>query len=131
LQRARTALAEQNATILFLTFSSAAQARRWLGETNIEFSILIDAERMVYHAYALRSSLWQAWQPKVWWQYARLLASGRQWRGIQDDSGQLGGDFIIDAQGILRFAYPSQDPTDRPSAQLLLNELTLITRSAT
>ena len=54
------------------------------------------------------------------WRYARLLAAGRKWRGIQGDSTQLGGDFIVDASGIVRLAYRSHDPTDRPSAEQLL-----------
>jgi len=52
--------------------------------------------------------------------YIKLLASGRKWRGIQDDSTQLGGDFIIVGNGISRLAYRSRDPTDRLSVIDLL-----------
>ena len=57
------------------------------------------------------------------WRYVRLLIAGRKWRGIQGDSAQLGGDFIVDTNGILRLAYRSHDPTDRPSVDDLLNLL--------
>jgi len=57
------------------------------------------------------------------WRYVRLLAAGRKWRGIQGDSAQLGGDFIIDTNGVVQLAYPSHDPTDRPSVEYLMNLL--------
>lgn len=40
-----------------------------------------------------------------------------------DDTTQLGGNFIIDAGGILRLAYRSYDPTDRPSVEFLQKEI--------
>ncbi len=62
----------------------------------------------------------RAWGLKVWWRYAQLLLAGRKWRGVQGDSGQLGGDFIVDTAGIIRLAYRSHDPTARPSTNQLL-----------
>jgi hypothetical protein len=35
----------------------------------------------------------------------------------------MGGDFIVDYNGILRLAYRSHDPTDRPAASSLLSQL--------
>ena len=32
----------------------------------------------------------------------------------------LGGDFVIDGKGIVRFAYRSEDPADRPAMDRLL-----------
>ena len=43
--------------------------------------------------------------------------------GITDgiDGGELlGGDFIVDQQGIIRMAYRSHDPTDRPTLKVIL-----------
>jgi len=57
------------------------------------------------------------------WRYVHLLIAGRKWRGIQGDSAQLGGDFIVDKNGIVRLAYRSHDPTDRPSVDDLLSLL--------
>ncbi len=92
----------------------------WLQETQAPFLLLLDQTRGSYRAYGLERSLLRSWGPKIIWQYVRLLLSGRRWRGIQGDSGQLGGDFIIDTNGILRFTHPSRDPADRPSMDQLL-----------
>lgn len=110
-----------NTRVVTISFSSAMGARAWLEETGAACPLLLDPERTAYRAYGLGHSLLRSWQPKVLVRYAQLLLSGREWRGIQGDSAQLGGDFIIDANGIIRYAYRSQDPTDRPTADELLS----------
>jgi hypothetical protein len=39
---------------------------------------------------------------------------------LPGDSAQLGGDFVVDASGVVRLAYRSHDPADRPAAGDLL-----------
>lgn len=40
-----------------------------------------------------------------------------------DDTSQLGGDFIVDKNGVLRLVYPSHNPADRPPVDELLKVL--------
>ena len=115
-----TAFQAANTRIVLVSFGAAYQARAWQAETGACFTLLLDPERAAYRAYALERSLLRAWQPNVWFEYARLMLHGKAWRGIQGDSAQLGGDFIVDADGILFFAHRSHDPTDRPAALSLL-----------
>ena len=75
----------------------------------------------MYKAYGLERSLARSWNLRTIWRYVQLLTSGRKWRGIQGDSAQLGGDFIVDADGIVQLAYRSHDPTDRPDVDELLS----------
>jgi hypothetical protein len=103
-----------------ITFGEAPLANAWLQETGAPFTLLLDPGRMAYRAYGLEYSLVRSWGPRAIWAYAQLLLGGRRWRGIQGDSGQLGGDFVIDAGGVLRFAYRSHDPADRPNVERLL-----------
>jgi peroxiredoxin len=105
-----------------ISFGQAWQARAWQEETGAPFTLLLDPERAAYRAYGLEQSLLRSWGIKVWLRYAQLLLVGRSWRGTlrRGDSGQLGGDFIVDANGIIRLAYRSHDPTDRPSVSQLL-----------
>lgn len=113
-------LKKLNATVVIITFGPAYLAKNWIEETQAPFLVLIDEERAAYRAYGLERSLVRSWGIKTIWRYAQLLLSGRRWRGIQGDSGQLGGDFIVDTQGMLRLVYPSQNPTDRPPISELL-----------
>jgi peroxiredoxin len=106
--------------IMVVSFGLPAFASRWLDETCDWFRLLIDPERAVYQAYGLESSLVRSWNLKTVARYIELMRQGREWRGIQGDSTQLGGDFIVDRNGTVRLAYRSHDPTDRPSVSELL-----------
>ena len=109
-----------NVEVLVISFGSLPLATAWLEETCAPFRLLLDPERTVYDTYGLERSLSRSWNLRTIWRYVRLMASGRRWRGIQGDSAQLGGDFIVSADGVVRLAYRSHDPTDRPDAAQLL-----------
>lgn len=113
-------LKELKAQVLVISFSTEYWARTWLHETGAPFPLLLDPQRHVYRAYGLERSVRRSWNLRTMWLYVRLLRSGRKWRGIQGDSAQLGGDFIVDTDGIVRLAYRSYDPTDRPPVKMLL-----------
>jgi peroxiredoxin len=114
---------ELGAEIVVISFGPGSLARAWLDETGSPLRLFLDPKREAYRAYGLEYSLARSWGPRAIWTYARLLLRGRRWRGIQGDSGQLGGDFVVDRQGILRLAYRSKDPADRPSVESLLAAL--------
>jgi len=116
-------LSRLNAEVLVIGFGAVHSARAWLEETCDLFPLLFDSEREVYRAYGLQESWLRSWGPKTFWLYVRSLLSGQQWRGIQGDSTQLGGDFIVDRDGVLRLAYPSREATDRPPVTELLTLL--------
>ncbi len=68
----------------------------------------------------VKGGLWSIFGPKTVWEYVKLMTHGRLFRGIQADPFQLGGDFVIDSNGIVRFAHRSEDPADRPAMDRLL-----------
>ncbi len=106
--------------VVVVSFGSIVGAQVWLKETGVLFTFLLDPDRAAYRVYGLEHSVARAWGLKVWGRYAELMLAGRKWRGIQGDSGQLGGDIIVDSNGIIRLLYRSRDPTDRPSVSELL-----------
>src|SRR3989338_2567550 len=108
---------------MVISFGPMPGAQAWLKETGASFTLLLDPDRAAYRAYDLEHSLVRSWGPRVWLRYAQLLLAGRAWRGIQGDSGQLGGDIVVDSGGIIRFVHRSHDPTDRPAVRQLLTEL--------
>jgi peroxiredoxin len=112
-----------HARIVVVSFGGVWQARAWQEETGATFTLLLDPPRAAYRAYGLEHSRLRSWGPKVWWRYVQLLIGGRRWRGIQGDTAQLGGDLIVDRNGIVRLVYRSHDPTDRPSVSQLLETL--------
>lgn len=112
-----------NVQILLISFGTEYWAKVWLEETGAPFPLLLDPERRVYRAYGLGRSVLRVWSPKVLWRYLRLMMAGRRLKPVQGDPHQLGGDFIVDAKGIVRLAHPSRDPTDRPPVEKLLKAL--------
>jgi hypothetical protein len=89
-------------------------------ETCGAFDVLLDPDRVVYRSYEMEKSRWRAWSPKTLFSYAKLLLSGRKWLPKEGDSTQMGGDFIVDSNGIIRLAFKSKEPADRPSVDFLL-----------
>jgi len=109
--------------VLLICFGTPEEARVWLEEVCHAFPLLLDPGRTVYRAYKLKSSLLHSWNPKTLIYYTRALLTGRKWRGIQGDSTQLGGDFIVNPDGRFLLSYPSRNATDRPKVSELLNIL--------
>jgi len=109
--------------VVIISFGIPALVQKWIKETQSSFQFLIDLDKKAYQVYGLESSLLRSWSPKIWLAYARLMAQGRKWRGIQGDSGQMGGDLIVDQKGIIRMAYRSHDPADRPKIEEILHIL--------
>lgn len=111
------------ACVVLISFGAQGLAAGWIAETGVPFDLWLDPDRSAYRAYGLERSLRRSWAPRVWWAYARLMASGHTWRGIQGDSGQLGGDFIVGPDGLIRYAHRSKDPTDRPGVEEMVQLL--------
>jgi peroxiredoxin len=109
-----------NTNIVTVSFGTAYWANAWLQETQSPFPFLVDPERVAYHAYGLESSLWRSWSPATLRYYATAKAQKRETFEKRGDPHQLGGDFIIDAQGIIHMAHPSREPVDRPSVADIL-----------
>jgi len=115
--------ASLNTKVLIISFGAERWARAWLRETDAPFPLLLDPDRRVYRAYGLERSALRTWTPRVLWYYVRQLAAGRRLHPIRGDPHQLGGDFIVDAGGIVRLAHRSRDPVDCPSVARLLEVL--------
>ena len=109
--------------IVLVSFMGRQFAHLWRREMGVDFTMLIDRDRAAYVAYGLARSFWRSWGLKNLGYYARAMFRGQQFKWPQDDSTQLGGDFLVDKKGILRFVYASEDPTDRPDVAYLLNAL--------
>lgn len=88
------------------------------------FTVLLDRDRVAYQVYGLEQSRLRSYHPRVVWIYIkRWFQRGEFYDSHGDDTSQLGGDFIVDQNGILRLVHPSHNPTDRPSVDELLKIL--------
>lgn len=116
-------LKQLNTEVWAISFGPKEIAGEWLEVTCAPFQMLLDEERKVYGLYGIRHSWWRSWNFKTLWFYIRALLSGHKWRGIKGDGSQLGGDFIVNKDGILLLSHPSSSATDRPSINKILTIL--------
>ncbi len=115
-----------NTQVAVITFVTGAYTQQWIEQTRSPFPMLADPTREVYRAYQLLSGEWRVWNPQMLWFYTKKVLRGWRLHGIQGDPHQLGGDFIIDPQGVIRLAYYSKLATKRPSVESLLHTLSAI-----
>ncbi len=97
-----------------ISFGTPAQSRFWELETGVKFPMLFDPDQLVYKAYETEWSFWRSWGMASIVEFIKLIRAGRRWRGVQGDSTQLGGDFLVDSEGRVRFSHYSMEPVDRP-----------------
>lgn len=110
-----------NAEVVIISFGAEFWVKVWQEQTQAPFPLLLDQERQAYRAYGLEQSVVRSWGVKNLWYYAKAMLQGQPLHDSHgEDTSQLGGDFIIDANGILRYTHPSRDPTDRPAVDALL-----------
>ena len=109
------------ATVVAVGFDSP---ERMLRGIDFPWSVLVDSDRAAYREYGLgRAPLTYAlrlgWLPG----YVRKLLSGDPLKRPGLDMMQLGGDFVIDSEGIVVLAHPSEHFEDRLPVGALVSAL--------
>ena len=88
------------------------------------FELCCDPGRRTYAAFGLpRLGLRRLLGGRTLRLYAARMLRGEVARGIGSDVHQMGGDFLLDRDGVVRLAHPSREPADRPEAGALVREL--------
>lgn len=112
-----------DAIVALVTFTDEAALRDYVARHQLGFLALRDPDRSAYRAFGLgRGSLARVWG----WRAARRYASLIRRDGIgalrrpTEDSLQLGGDFVVDAEGRLVWGHWSEGPDDRPAVDELV-----------
>jgi AhpC/TSA antioxidant enzyme len=98
---------------------------KMLHDVALPFPLLLDRTRETYARWGMgRTGLRGAMlSPSLNWRYLKLLAKGERFLGFAPDMFQLGGDFLVDKQGTLVFAYRMKNNGDRVGTETLLDEL--------
>jgi hypothetical protein len=107
--------------VAVVTFEELWRAEAYAEETQLLWPLLIDRQRQLFTAYGMeRGTPQQVMGWTNWMSYIRLLLRGRRLRLPTNDVYQLGGDVLIDPQGIVRLHHISRGPADRPALSALL-----------
>lgn len=109
--------------VVTISFGAPYWADVWLAETQSPFPLLLDPDLAAYRVYDLQRSVLHSWGWNNLRYYAKAALRGQKFSVNRGGVNQLGGDFLVDANGILRLVHPSHDPTDRPAVSSLLAAL--------
>jgi peroxiredoxin len=117
------ALRAAGAEVLVITQARPELLAAFLREEALPFPVVTDPTRRAYEAFGLGRTSWSAMlRPGVLLGYLRLIFRGwrpRRWTE-GEDVWQLGGDFVLDGEGRVAYAYRSAESTDRPAVGELI-----------
>lgn len=123
--------------VLVVSFCPDAQtAQRWDEEVGSPFLHLIDPSLEVpghagraYQTWGFRKSFQGVWSPEALRFYSDETLKGHQLHPSHgQDVHQMGGDVLLDQQGVVVFRHYSQTSQDRPSVEQLLVEARSLVR---
>ncbi len=113
------------AEVLVVTFSAPERIPDYVALHKWSFPVVSDPEFAAYRNFGLpKGTWWQVAGLGVIPRYIRLMFSGRTKFSTPpkgDDVLQLGGDFVIGADGTLKYIFRSKRSTDRPSVEQLMD----------
>ena len=113
------------ARVFAVSFEPPEEVRAFLEYEEQPFPILADVERRGYAEFGFAAL-------KGWHQYkvanlstirvyaTGILLHGHMWRFRRHQMAQLGGNVVIDANGVVTYVHASSDPSDRPKPEVLV-----------
>ncbi|MBI3821505.1 MAG: redoxin domain-containing protein [Planctomycetes bacterium] len=127
MQKIYSDIKAMGADVLVVSFAPPALIAAFLAESPQPFPVVADPERKTYQAFGIGSTNLRGFlRLGVIWHYLKLMFRGWFPKGPKGaDVWQLGGDFVIDPTGRLRYAHASKDAADRPGNEELLSALRL------
>jgi peroxiredoxin len=112
--------------VLVVSFGSPDGIEGFRTRLGLSFPVASDPEQKAYRDYGIgKTSFWGVWSPRVLWKYLKLMLRGEKLQHNPEtrDVYQLGGDFLLDADGKVLFAHVSRSPVDRPAVHRILEAL--------
>jgi len=86
--------------------------------------LVVEESRELYVHYGMRrASWWRVWGPATLWAYAKLILRGRRPAKSGGDVSQLGGDVLIDPNGVVALQHVEVGPADRPAVEMILSAI--------
>jgi peroxiredoxin len=116
---------EVGAAVVLVGLGRPEQARDFCQRRRVPFACVVRPDRAVHRAYGLRrGNLNQLAGPRVWAPWLRDQVTGKhQGRFGQGDAAQLPGTFVVDTEGVIRFAHRGRRSNDNPSNDDILGAL--------
>ncbi|MCP5028050.1 MAG: hypothetical protein GY929_17380 [Actinomycetia bacterium] len=112
------------ADIVVVTFTRSRALHGYRRRFADPLTVIADEERALYRALGFgRGSVARVWGWRTAATYARLMAKGKRPSRPTEDTLQLGGNAVIDADGRLSWLYAGASPDDRPPVDEFLDAI--------
>lgn len=116
---------DECADVKVVTFDSAEMAAAYRRKFDLDWPLLLDADFELYRHYTMgKGSWWALASPHRILRYLGDIFTGSIPGKKGKDIRQLGGDIVIDPEGIVRLFHPSKNPHDRPSPKAIVELVT-------
>ena len=112
-----------DASLVLIGNGTVEQACEYKLRASLPFRLLVDPKLVGYQAMALKRSLRTGFRPRKFFGLARAWRTGLPGGPVGGDDDQLGGLFVIDRDGEVRYAHVSHEPGDEPPVEELLESL--------
>lgn len=121
LRREQDGLKTAGIHVVLLGCATPAQAESFRHEFDVPFPIVCDPDCVLYQKYGLKQMRTSDFfSPVMAWKVVKVLAQGYGHRSGQGPERQLGGVFIIDQRGTIRFTHVAADAADNPSPAAII-----------
>ena len=117
----RKQLDELGIVVRIISFDVDVMARLYVESMNVDWPLLIDESKQLYRDYGMDEASW--WTLINPWSIAKYVWTILQGNSVGKPGAnvkQLGGDVLVDPQGIVRLHHISNTPHDRPDLQEIL-----------
>ena len=114
-------LKELDIRVKVFTFDTRERAQDYRVSRNVSWPLVLDAEKVLYEAYRLQKSSWIGlYNPRSIGRYLAIMFRGVMPGKPGKNLAQLGGDVLIDPDGVIRVHHVCKSPHDRPSIESVL-----------
>jgi alkyl hydroperoxide reductase subunit AhpC len=112
---------ELDVLVKIISFDARFLAIAYVKETNLSWPLLQDPNQELYAAYGMLHAGWrEIYGVSSILGYMRSMLRGNLPGKPGKDWHQLGGDVLIDPQGVVRLLHISTNPHDRPAVDSLI-----------
>ena len=112
--------------VVLVTFTEPENVSAYRRQHGLDLEVVLDRDRSAYAAFGLgRGTVWRVWGWRMVLRYAEIIRADG-FSGLRrptEDTLQLGGDFLVDANGTLIYGFWGEGPDDRPEVDELIATL--------
>lgn len=124
LQQRYGEIRQLGAEVVAISFEPLQRLKKQVEDLQLTFPILSDPGLEVYRAYGVRrGSFRDVFNLGASLQFLKLLLKGKLVLAGHGDIMQLGGDFIINEEGLLKYSHPASRAQGQAEVDVLLGEL--------